>query len=58
MVTHYLDEALVLADKIFVLKEKKILNVVNVPFARPRTQAIRYTEEFQRNKQVLTNMLS
>jgi len=58
MVTHYLDEALVLADRIFVLKEKRISNVVNVPFAKPRTQAIRYTEQFQKSKQELSDLLN
>ena len=58
MVTHYLDEALVLADRIFVLKQKNILNVVNVPFAKPRTQAIRYTELFQKNKEELADFLN
>lgn len=53
MVTHYLDEALVLADRIFVVKEKKIANEVSVTLAKPRTQAIRYTEEFQTAKQDL-----
>lgn len=58
MVTHYLDEALVLADRIFVLKQKNISNVVNVPFAKPRTQAIRYTEKFQKNKEELAKYLN
>jgi ABC-type nitrate/sulfonate/bicarbonate transport system ATPase subunit len=58
MVTHYLDEALVLADKIFVLKGKKIANIVDVPFAKPRTQAIRFTELFQKYKQELSDLLN
>ncbi|MBI1804085.1 MAG: ABC transporter ATP-binding protein [Ignavibacteriae bacterium] len=58
MVTHYLDEALVLADRVFVLKEKKIVHKVQVPFVKPRTQAIRYTDEFQKTKQELALLLN
>ena len=53
MVTHYLDEALVLADRIFVLSEKNIAHEVCVKFKKPRTQSIRFTEEFQKAKQDL-----
>jgi len=58
MVTHYLDEALVLADRIFVLKEKKILREIKVPFAKPRSQAIRFTEQFQKSKQELSSLIN
>lgn len=58
MVTHYLDEALVLADKVFVLKEKNIAYEVSVTFKKPRIQAIRFTEEFQKAKQDLANHIN
>jgi ABC-type nitrate/sulfonate/bicarbonate transport system ATPase subunit len=58
MVTHYLDEALVLADRIIVLKNKKILTEIQVPFDKPRTQSIRYTEQFQNIKHHLTVLLN
>jgi len=58
MVTHYLDEALILADRVFVLKGKNISNVIPVTFPKPRTQAIRFTEEFQKCKQELSSLIN
>ena len=58
MVTHYLDEALILADRIFVLKQKNITNELSVSFPKPRTQAIRYTDQFQKSKQELSDLLN
>lgn len=58
MVTHYLDEALVLADRVIVLKNKNILTDLKVPFDKPRSQNIRYTEIFQKTKQDLTWLLN
>ena len=58
MVTHYLDEALVLADRVFVLKDKKFSNEMTVPFPKPRNQAMRFTEQFQMSKQQLAMFLN
>ena len=58
MVTHYLDEALVLADRIIILKNKNILTEVKVTFDKPRSQKIRYTEFFQKTKQDLALLLN
>lgn len=58
MVTHYLDEALILADRIFVVKEKNISNEFIVSFPKPRTQEIRFTEEFQKNKIELSLLIN
>ena len=58
MVTHYLDEALIFADKIFILNEKKISHEVSIPFSKPRNQKIRFTEDFQNKKQELINLLN
>lgn len=58
MATHYLDEALMLADRIFVLDEKKILTEINVPFERPRDETIRYSDKFQKSKQDLAKYLN
>jgi len=58
MVTHYLDEALILADRIFVLRDKNISNEFPVVFPKPRTQKIRFTEEFQNNKQELSVLIN
>jgi NitT/TauT family transport system ATP-binding protein len=58
MVTHYLDEALVLADRIFVIKNKSIAKDIIVPFKKPRTQSIRYTEDFQKAKQNIALLIN
>lgn len=58
MVTHYLDEALVLADRIFVLKDTTLPGEIRTPFEKPRSQAIRFTEQFQKTKQELANLLN
>lgn len=58
MVTHYLDEALVLADRVIVLKNKNILTDLKIPFDKPRSQNIRYTEIFQKTKQDLALLLN
>jgi ABC-type nitrate/sulfonate/bicarbonate transport system ATPase subunit len=58
MVTHYLDEALVLADKVHVLSHMNIDTMISVPYPRPRLQNIRFTEDFQRKKQELSGLLN
>lgn len=58
MVTHYLDEALVLADRVVVLKNKSILTEVKINFDKPRSQNIRYTESFQKLKHDLSLLLN
>ena len=58
MVTHYLDEALILADRIFVLREKEIVTTFPVTFSKPRTQEIRYTDQFQKNKLDLSSWIN
>lgn len=58
MVTHYLDEALILANRIFVLQEKKIGHDFFVPFDIPRNSNIRFTDEFQQKKLELTSILN
>lgn len=49
MITHSIEEALLLADRIYVLSNKPttIAKEISVPFERPRTQAIRSTATFQ-----------
>ncbi|MEY4479755.1 MAG: hypothetical protein RLZZ267_433 [Bacillota bacterium] len=49
MITHSIEEALLLADRIYVLSNKPttIAKEISVPFTRPRTQSIRTTAAFQ-----------
>ncbi len=58
MVTHYVDEVLLLADKFFLLKDKKIFYEHVIPFPKHRTQQIKFTQEFQSEKQNILNNLN
>ena len=46
-VTHDIEEATFLADRIFVLRAGQIEKVIEVPFARPRTVEMRTEPEFR-----------
>lgn len=48
MVTHSISEALLLADRVVVLSARpgRIIREIDVPFPRPRSDAIRYSQEF------------
>jgi len=46
-VTHDVEEALFLADRVFVVQQGKIETIVRVPFPRPRQTEIRALPEFR-----------
>lgn len=48
MVTHSISEALLLADRVLVLSARpaRLVQDMQVPFSRPRVDALRYTPEF------------
>ena len=46
-VTHDIEEAIFLADRIFLLKNGLINEVFEVPFNRPRNNSIRTEEKFR-----------
>ena len=54
-VTHYIEEAIFLADRIIVLNEKKFIADIKVPFARPRKDDLRFSESFLDMKVVVLN---
>ncbi len=58
LVTHFLDEAIFLADRIVVLKDKKFSYEFTVPFPRPREENIRYTNEFQQLKKEINSKIN
>ena len=45
-VTHYVEEAIFLADRVVVLKEKKLVADMQMPFPRPRESTLRFSERF------------
>ena len=52
-VTHDVEEALYLADRIFILTNGKFLNVFDSPFSRPRDEEIRDSPRFHEVKAFL-----
>jgi NitT/TauT family transport system ATP-binding protein len=56
-VTHDLEEALFLADRVFALNEGTIESIVEVPFPRPRLDELRVAPEFQDMKRKLWKYL-
>lgn len=58
-VTHDIEEALFLADKIYVLSSRPaiIKTVFNIPFKRPRHGSLKYTKEFFEFKNRVLNTL-
>ncbi|MBU0635750.1 ABC transporter ATP-binding protein [Candidatus Micrarchaeota archaeon] len=55
LVTHDIDEAILLSDKILVMKNKSLENEFMVPFTRPRSTEIRYLSQFQELKKLIHN---
>lgn len=45
-VTHYIEEALFLADRIVVVRDRRFVADVHVPFERPRMDDLRFRKEF------------
>lgn len=55
-VTHDIEEALFLADRILVLKKGRFVEVVPSPFGRPRDNSLRDSEEFFHAKSHLAQL--
>ena len=54
-VTHDIEEAVFLADRIVVMDKGTISNIHDVPFERPRTREHRFSSEFNELRQVISN---
>jgi NitT/TauT family transport system ATP-binding protein len=60
LVTHSINEAVFLADRVISLSERpaQVLNVVEVPFARPRPIEVQHEPEFQQLVRTVRSYLS
>jgi ABC-type nitrate/sulfonate/bicarbonate transport system ATPase subunit len=45
-VTHYIEEAIFLADRVVVLRDGRFVKDIAVPYSRPRHDDLRFTERF------------
>jgi ABC-type nitrate/sulfonate/bicarbonate transport system ATPase subunit len=45
-VTHDLEEAIYLSDRILILRDGRMQNELSVPFGRPRSEVIKFSAEF------------
>ena len=59
LVTHDIEDALFLADRIIVLKNSPatIAAIINNPMQKPRNMEIKQTQQFQNEKQKIANLL-
>ncbi|MFD2612342.1 ABC transporter ATP-binding protein [Paenibacillus gansuensis] len=58
-VTHSIEEALLLSDRIFILSSKPaaVIREIQVPFARPRTDAVKLLPEFTELRRTIYELL-
>lgn len=56
-VTHNIEEALFLSDRILILDSGKILNEFSIPFGRPRIADLKYTQSFIDLKRIIGDEL-
>jgi NitT/TauT family transport system ATP-binding protein len=58
-VTHSIDEALLLADRVIVMSSRpgRVLDDIRVPFPRPRSRAVRSEPEFSRLEEHIWDLL-
>ena len=57
LVTHDVDEALLLSDRVMVLKDKALQKEFTVPFTKPRGNDIRYEPLFQELKKEIISSI-
>lgn len=58
-ITHHIEEALFLSDKIVILTDRptRVKEIIEVPFSRPRDEAILLTEEFLQWKRKILRII-
>ena len=57
-VTHYIDEAIFLSDRIIIMKDGKFVDEYNVALTRPRNEEIKFGEKFNRLKQQIMKSMN
>ncbi|MFA5954392.1 MAG: ABC transporter ATP-binding protein [Patescibacteria group bacterium] len=57
-VTHSIEEAIFLADRILVLSNKHFIEELKVPFGRPRKEEIKFTPEFNQLRKNIFESIS
>lgn len=57
-VTHDLEEALLLGDRVALLCGGKIIQELRVPFNRPRNNEIKYTDEFNEHRKHMASLFN
>lgn len=57
-VTHSIEEAIFLADRVFVLSDKKIKKEFKIKFRRPRSEGIKFDKRFVDLKKRITNLIN
>lgn len=56
-VTHSIEEAIYLADRVIVMKNKKIIQKIKVNILRPRKSDIKFTKEFVNLKKHIASLI-
>lgn len=57
-VTHFIEEAIFLADRVLLLKDKKIMKQFKINFRRPRSENIKFSKKFIKLKKEISKLLS
>jgi NitT/TauT family transport system ATP-binding protein len=56
-VTHNLEEAIFLADRVLVLNDRKFVKDIQIPFSRPRKDDLKFTNQFSKIKKEIFESL-
>ena len=57
-VTHYIDEAIFLSDRIIVIKDGRFVSEYKIAFPRPRNEEIKFGERFNHLKQSILKAMN
>lgn len=57
-VTHNIEEAIFLADRVMILKDKALIKELKISFSRPRKKHIKFTTKFNKIRKEILNILN